>query len=101
MVMGARKAFLENMTSETRERWSNLIYTGCDGCPGSGERWVRDGSLNASVVLPPSAGRALEMLANALKTSQQPPERTALAPRPLPELDRLIAKGRQKQMSSK
>jgi ribose transport system substrate-binding protein len=96
MAMGARKAFLENMTSETRERWSNLIYTGCDGCPGSGERWVREGSLHASVVLPPSAGRALEMLVNALKSSQQPPERTALSPRPLPELDRLAARKPQK-----
>jgi len=96
MVMGARKAFLEKATAETRDRWSNLIYTGCDGCPGAGEKWVRDGSMNASVVLPPSAGLAMEMLANALRASEQPPERTLLAPRGLPELEVLAARTRQK-----
>ncbi len=101
MAMGARKAFIEKMTSETRERWSNLLYTGCDACPGSGEKWVREGSLNASVVLPPSAGRALEMLAKALHTSEQPPERTELSPRPLPELEKLAAKARFKTAASK
>jgi len=94
MAMGARKAFIENMTNETRERWSNLFYTGCDGCPGSGEKWVREGSLNASVVLTPTAGRAMEMLANALQNSEQPPERTEVTPRALPELGMLAAKVR-------
>ncbi len=92
MAMGARKAFIEKATGETRERWSNLFYTGCDGCPGQGEKWVRDGSLHASVVLPSSTGLALEMMARALDTSQQPAERTELPPRPLPELEKLVAR---------
>jgi ribose transport system substrate-binding protein len=96
MAMGARKAFMAKTTSETRERWSNLLYTGCDGCPGTGEEWVRNGSLTASVALPHSAGRALEMLAHALETSEQPPERTELSPHPLPELAKLTAKAQPK-----
>ena len=92
MAMGARRAFIEKATIETRERWSNLVYTGCDGCPGQGEKWVRDGSLHASVILPPSAGRAVEMMAHAIQTSEQPPERTELSPRPLPELEKLTAR---------
>jgi ribose transport system substrate-binding protein len=92
MAMGARRAFIEKATSETRERWANLVYTGCDGCPGQGEKWVREGSLHASVVLPPSAGRAVEMMAHAIQTSEQPPERTQLSPRPLPELEKLAAR---------
>ena len=92
MAMGARKAFIEKATGETRERWANLFYTGVDGCPGQGEKWVRDGSLHASVVLPSSTGLALEMMARALETSVQPPERTELPPRPLPELEKLAAR---------
>jgi ribose transport system substrate-binding protein len=100
MAMGARKAFIEKATGETRERWSNLLYTGCDGCPGQGEKWVREGSLHASVVLPSSAGRALEMMAHALETSEQPPERTELSPRPLPELEKLAARAHTKTTTS-
>jgi ribose transport system substrate-binding protein len=96
MAMGARKAFIEKATGATRERWSKLRYAGCDGCPGQGEKWVREGSLHASVVLPPSAGRALQMMARAIETSEQPPERTDLPPRALPELEKLAAIAQQK-----
>jgi len=91
MVMGARRAIAEKITLQDRERWSNLPYLGCDACPGAGQKWVRNGSLTASVLLPPSAGRALEMMVKALISGEQPAERTAISPTPFPEMEKLLA----------
>jgi ABC-type sugar transport system substrate-binding protein len=91
MAMGARRAFSERMTGAQREHWSSLPYIGCDACPGSGQKWVRQGLLTASIVLPPSAGVALEMLAKAIETRTQPPERSLLPPVPFPPLEKLAA----------
>jgi ribose transport system substrate-binding protein len=91
MAMGARRAFFDRMTGAERERWSNLPYIGCDACPGSGQKWVRQGLLTASIVLPPSAGRALEMLAKAIESGVQPPDRTLLPPDPFPPIEKLAA----------
>jgi hypothetical protein len=44
------------------------------------------------IVLPSSTGLALEMMARAIETSEQLPERTELSPRPLPELEKLAAR---------
>ena len=91
MAMGARRAFSERMTGAEREHWSTLPYLGCDACPGSGQKWVRQGLLTASVFLPPSAGRALEMLTTAIENRTQPPERTLLPPLPFPSMEKLAA----------
>ncbi len=89
MAMGARRAFSERMIGAERERWCNLPYIGCDACPGSGQKWVHQGLLTASIVLPASAGRALEMLAKAIESGVQPPDRTPLAPEPFPAMEKL------------
>jgi ABC-type sugar transport system substrate-binding protein len=91
MVMGARKALVERSTGEEREAWSSRPYVGCDACPNAGQKWVRQGLLTASVFLPPSAGRAIEMLASAIESGEQPPERTLLTPTPFPRLETLAA----------
>ena len=98
MAMGARRAFAERMTGDERERWSKLPYIGCDACPGSGQKWVRQGLLAASIVLPPSAGRALEMLAKAIESQTQPPECTVLPPVPFPPMEKLAAVAGQSAM---
>jgi len=89
MAMGARRAFSEKMAGAERERWAQLPYLGCDACPQTGRKWVQQGLLTASVVLPPAAGRALELMAKGLETSSQPPERTLLSPMPFPEIEQL------------
>jgi ribose transport system substrate-binding protein len=89
MAMGARKAILELPNSEARERWLKLPYLGCDGVSQTGQTWVHDHLLAATVVIPPIAGQALEMLAASISTGTLPPELTQVAPRSFPALDAL------------
>src|SRR5579863_842224 len=79
MAMGARKALVGASEAE-RERWLNIPYLGCDGVTKTGQEWVRQGQLRATVVIPPMAGLALEMLVKAVSTGSMPAERTLCAP---------------------
>lgn len=91
MAMGAKRAFKEQTTGAQRERWLSLPYLGCDCCPGAGREWVRNGMLTASVVNPPTASIALELMIKAIQTKSQPPERTTADPDSHPALDKLKA----------
>jgi ABC-type sugar transport system substrate-binding protein len=91
MAMGARKAFAD-LTEADRDQWLNTPFTGCDGVTRTGQEWVRAGHLRATVVIPPMAGLALEMLANAVSTGSVPPERTVSAPRSFPTIAEIGAK---------
>jgi ribose transport system substrate-binding protein len=90
MAIGARKAFQE-LPDNSRERWLNLPYTGCDGLPKSGQAWVRSGLLAATVEVPANSGQAVEMLAKQIQRGLIPPERTLTVPRSFPALDELAA----------
>ena len=85
----AKKAFQELADYDARARWLGLPYIGCDGVPKTGQAWVRSGLLAATVVTPPLAGQALEMMAQARKTSSMPPELTLVPPRSFPALESL------------
>jgi ribose transport system substrate-binding protein len=89
MAIGARKAFLEVPDQNTRDRWLALPYLGCDGVPNTGLAWVKSGLLAATVVTPPLAGQALEMLAGSIQTGAIPSELTLVAPSSFPTLDKL------------
>jgi ribose transport system substrate-binding protein len=89
MAMGARKAFQEVLDQSARDRWLALPYLGCDGVPSTGQAWVKSGVLAATVIVPPLAGQALEMLAVALQTGAIPPELTYVAPTSFPAVETL------------
>jgi ribose transport system substrate-binding protein len=91
MAMGARRAFSERMVGSARQHWGQLPYIGCDACPQSGQQWVHQGLLTASILLPPSAGRAVELMANGMQSPQTLPERTMLSPAPFPAVEKLTA----------
>lgn len=95
MAIGARRAFEELGDLKERDAWLRLPITGCDGVPRSGQEWVRQGRLAATVVAPPIVGDALQMLATALKAGSQPPERTVVAPKSFPALNELQKVGAQ------
>jgi ribose transport system substrate-binding protein len=57
MAMGARKAFQNITSSEERARWLSLPFTGCDGPPATGQNWVREGWLAATIYVPPLTGK--------------------------------------------
>jgi ribose transport system substrate-binding protein len=92
MALGARKAFQSVPDSAQRERWLSLPFTGCDGLPKTGQAWVRNRQLAATVVVPANAGLAIELLAKSAQTGALPPERTYMEVRSFPGLDEL--KGR-------
>jgi ribose transport system substrate-binding protein len=91
MAIGARKAFL-GLSQAERELWLNIPFTGCDGVTKTGQEWVRSGQLRATVVIPPMAGLALEMLVKAVNNGSMPAEKTLCAPTSFPLLSELNAR---------
>ncbi len=89
MAMGARKAFEKVSNEEERTRWLSLPFTGCDGQLKTGQTWVRQGWLAATIYLPPLAGTAIEILAKAIQGGIRPPERTMTVSFSIPALDTL------------
>jgi hypothetical protein len=55
----------------------------------TGQEWVRCGYLTATVITPPTAGLALEILVKAIRTGVAPPENTLSVARVLPALEEL------------
>jgi ribose transport system substrate-binding protein len=92
MAIGARKAFQDQPAGANRDQWLSMPFTGCVGMPETGQLWVREGSLAATVVVPANAGQAIEMLAPALAKGTQPPERTLTVPRSYPAVEVLSRK---------
>jgi ribose transport system substrate-binding protein len=90
MAMGAREAFA-SLPKAAREQSLNVPFTGCDGVTKTGQEWVRSGQLRATVVIPPMAGLALELLAKAVSTGSTPAERTLCAPRSFPAIAEIKA----------
>jgi len=89
MAMGARKAFQDISDSQLRDRWLALPFLGCDGIPKTGQAWVRSGLLVATVIVPPNAGLAIDMLSKATQAGTMPPERTLTDVRSFPALQEL------------
>lgn len=91
MALGARKVFEELSDDAEKERWLSLPFLGCDGLPKTGQAWVKDGLLTATIFVPPNTGQAIEMFVDALQRSKQPPERAltvAVSVPPLSDLKR-------------
>ena len=100
MAAGARKALLELPDATARLRWSSIPYLGCDGVPDTGQAWVKQGTLTATVVIPPTAGQALEILVRAIQSSVMPPERTLTVPSSFPDLEVLAIRAEKFRTSS-
>lgn len=92
MAIGAREAFKELSNEDERERWLKLPFTGCDGLPKTGQAWVKNGLLAATVFVPPNTGQAIEMLFDAIQNKKMPAERVMTAPTSIPPLDALARK---------
>lgn len=95
MAMGARRAFQEITNDAERSRWLSLPFTGCDGQPATGQVWVREKWLAATIQIPPLAGQAMEILAKAIQEGTQPPEHFLTASFSIPPLESLVPKIRE------
>jgi len=93
MAMGARKAFSE-MPEPERARWMKIPVTGCDGMPKTGQAWVRNGSLAATIHIPPNTDLAMEMLVQAFKSGATLPDRKLTQLDSIPSLSDLAAAGK-------
>jgi ribose transport system substrate-binding protein len=89
MAIGARKVFEDITNLEEREQRLRIPYTGVDGLPKTGQTWVRTGTLKATVIVPPNAGQAISMIADAIKTGSGVPERSYTVPSSFPPLEKL------------
>ena len=91
MALGARKAFQKITTEAERAHWQKVPFTGCDGLPETGQKWVRDGWLVATVSVPPLAGTAIEILVKALQGATQPPQHAVTKSFSIPPLKTLAS----------
>jgi ABC-type sugar transport system substrate-binding protein len=91
LVVGARRAIEEQTAQPGREHKSNMPFLGVDGLPRTGQAWVRQGILAATVIVPPTASHALTALVVAMKDRVHQAERTLVAPESYPGPDELAA----------
>jgi ribose transport system substrate-binding protein len=89
MAMGARKAIEALPPGAQRDQWLSIPYTGVDGVTTTGLAWVQQQLLVATIITPPLAGLAIELLAKAMLTGQPSPERTLVQPTSYPPIDQL------------
>ena len=89
MAIGARKAFQEISNETERSRWLSLPFTGCDGQPATGQAWVCEKLLAATIHIPPLAGQAMEILAKAIQDGKQPLEQFLTSSFSIPPLETL------------
>lgn len=92
MAMGARKALRELTHAVAQERFGNLPFTGCDGLPNTGQKYVRSNLLAATVVVPPNTVLAMEKMVQALQSGAIPPELVLTTPMSCPPLDELASR---------
>jgi ribose transport system substrate-binding protein len=86
MAIGARKAMQDSPDDSVREKWLRLPFTGCDGLVNTGQKFVRSGTLAATVVVPPNTQSALEMLVAAIDQGKNPLEQVLTIPSSFPPL---------------
>jgi len=91
MALGARKAFNELPNGADRDRWLHIPFIGCDGLANGGQKAVRDGTLAATVVIPPNAGNAVEAMTAAIRSGKQPEANIYTQPNSYPPLPSLAA----------
>jgi ribose transport system substrate-binding protein len=87
MAMGARKAFEE--CRELPDQWKKIPFLGCDGLPTTGQEWVRRNLLTATVIIPPNADLAMEMMSKSIATGTLPPECKFTTAKSYPALETL------------
>ena len=85
MAMGARKAFSE-MAEGDRAKWMKIPFTGCDGMPKTGQAWVLNGTLAATIFIRQNTDLAIEMLVEAMKNGSSLPEHKLTIPESVPAL---------------
>jgi len=91
LALGARRAMEEQTTAQSQNNKSRVPFLGVDGLPKTGQAWVRQGILMATIVVPPTTAHALDALVVALQSRKPQTERTLIAPESFPAPNTLSA----------
>jgi ABC-type sugar transport system substrate-binding protein len=90
MAMGARNALMAAVRARSDLSADDVIVTGCDGTPDFGRRLVTEGKLRATVIMPPTSGRAVSEIAPMLLgSSARPQAEIVIPPSSFPEIGAL------------
>jgi ribose transport system substrate-binding protein len=92
LAVGARRAIEEQRTALRGNAGSHLPFLGVDGIPQTGQAWVRQGILTATVVIPAVTPHALDALVGAMTKQTYPQERSLVAPASFPSINDLTAR---------
>jgi len=84
MALGARQALHRLGRERNKPEWLRVPVLGVDGVPAEGQRLVDEHTLAATVVVPPSSGAAVELVAKVWQSGSAVPPKTVLAPKPYP-----------------
>jgi len=87
LALGAKRAMQQQTAGEERASKLRLPFLGVDGLPKTGQEWVRKHLLAATVIVPPIAGTALDIIVAAIRKQTRPPESTLVPPRCFPETE--------------
>ena len=87
MAIGIQKAFKDNGW-----QWMHVPFTGVDGLRQTGQKWVNEGMLAATIVLPTLADIAIRLVHDAIKESNRPPEITVTKPQSYPVLEKMTSR---------
>lgn len=101
MAIGARKAFQDLTDMNLRSRWLKVPFLGIDGVRKTGQSWVQQGLLSATIIVPTNTGKAIEMLTQALNAGSLPPAKTLTTPKSFPAIEDLARKPIQKSQAAK
>lgn len=75
MALGVRQA-LRDVASQKELPLGSAFITGCDGSQAFGQRLVREGRLKATVIMPPTAGAAIESVVRFRSRKDRPAVRS-------------------------
>ena len=92
MAFGAHRAVAELAADRKLPEMLQIRVTGCDGAPSYGKRHVADGVLAATVVIPATTGKAIDVVVAALDMARLPFADVALGVTSLPSLDDLAVR---------
>jgi ABC-type sugar transport system substrate-binding protein len=72
MAMGARAALVAAAVRMNQPELEFVPVTGSDGTMSQGQKWVMNRDLRATVVMPPTIGKAVDVVALALNSAKIP-----------------------------
>jgi hypothetical protein len=91
MAVGAKKAVVEAGRQFDKAEWATIPALGVDGMPAYGQQLVKQKELAATVIMPTTTGKAVDLLVGALRGGSRPAPITTVPVESYPALTQLKA----------